>query len=43
VPIQTALARNDALNEYLRHTSSSLWAVPPGVSADGWWGETLLG
>ena len=43
VPIQTALARNDALNEYLRHTGSSLWAVPPGVGPDGWWGETLLG
>jgi deferrochelatase/peroxidase EfeB len=42
VPIQTALARNDALNEYLRHTGSSLWAVPPGVGPDGWWGETLL-
>jgi deferrochelatase/peroxidase EfeB len=43
VPIQTELARNDALNEYLRHTGSSVWAVPPGVGPDGWWGETLLG
>jgi len=43
VPIQNALSRNDALNEYLRHTDSSLWAVPPGVGSDGWWGQTLLG
>ena len=43
VPIQTELARHDAMNEYLRHTGSSLWAVPPGVGSDGWWGETLLG
>ena len=31
VPVQTALARNDGMNEYVRHTGSSLWAVPPGV------------
>jgi len=43
VPIQTELARHDAMNEYVRHTGSSLWAVPPGVGAGGWWGETLLG
>ena len=43
VPIQTELARHDAMNEYVRHTGSSLWAVPPGVRPGGWWGETLLG
>jgi deferrochelatase/peroxidase EfeB len=43
VPIQAELARHDAMNEYLRHTGSSLWAVPPGVDRGGWWGETLLG
>jgi deferrochelatase/peroxidase EfeB len=31
IPMQTALARTDALSEYLRHTGSGLWAVPPGV------------
>ena len=36
-------ARNDALNEYIQHVGSALFAVPPGVGADGWWGETLLG
>ncbi|RYV52019.1 iron uptake transporter deferrochelatase/peroxidase subunit [Pengzhenrongella frigida] len=30
-PMQTALARDDAMSEYLRHTGSGLWAVPPGV------------
>jgi deferrochelatase/peroxidase EfeB len=42
VPIQMQLARSDLLNEYLRHTGSSIWACPPGVRADGWWGETLF-
>ena len=31
IPMQTALARDDAMSEYLRHTGSGLWAVPPGV------------
>ncbi|WP_432496129.1 iron uptake transporter deferrochelatase/peroxidase subunit [Kineococcus gypseus] len=43
VPVQRALAADDALNEYVRHTGSGVWAVPPGVGADGWWGEPLLG
>ncbi len=42
VPIQTELARSDAMATYLRHTGSSVWAVLPGVGSDGWWGETLL-
>jgi deferrochelatase/peroxidase EfeB len=42
VPVQLALARNDAMMEYLRHTGSAIWACPPGVRADGWWGETLF-
>ncbi|MCS5715255.1 iron uptake transporter deferrochelatase/peroxidase subunit [Herbiconiux sp. CPCC 205716] len=43
VPIQMNLAKNDAMNEYLRHVGSGLWAVPPGASSGGWVGETLLG
>ena len=43
VPVQTALSRSDAMMEYLRHTGSSLWAVPPGIRPGGWWGDTLLG
>jgi deferrochelatase/peroxidase EfeB len=43
VPVQQALAARDALNEYIQHTGSGIWAVPPGVGPDGWWGQTLLG
>jgi hypothetical protein len=35
-------SRNDAMMEYLRHTGSAIWACPPGVRADGWWGDTLF-
>jgi deferrochelatase/peroxidase EfeB len=44
VPIQARLAENDALNEYIKHTASALFAVPPGVSAAGdWFGKALFG
>ena len=33
VPMQTTLSRDDALMEYLQHTGSGLFAVPPGVPA----------
>ncbi len=43
VPVQRSLARADILNEYIRHTSSGLWAVPPGVQApEDFWGSTLF-
>jgi deferrochelatase/peroxidase EfeB len=43
VPIQRRLGRNDALNEYIRHTGSAVFAVPPGLSAAGdWWGKELF-
>jgi deferrochelatase/peroxidase EfeB len=43
VPIQTRLARHDAMNEYLRHISSGLFACPPGVRApDDFWGRALF-
>ncbi|MBU4213667.1 MAG: Dyp-type peroxidase, partial [Actinobacteria bacterium] len=32
VPMQTAMARDDLLSEYLMHTGSGLWAVPPGIT-----------
>ena len=36
--------RSDAMNEYIRHTSSAVFACPPGLrDADDWWGRTLLG
>jgi deferrochelatase/peroxidase EfeB len=43
VPIQTQLGTHDRLNEYIRHTASALFAVPPGLSAAGdWWGKPLF-
>ena len=41
VPIQHRLASSDRLNEYIQHTSSGLWAVPPGT-AGGYLAEPLL-
>lgn len=42
VHIQTRLAAADRLNEYLVHTGSGIFAVPPGVKANGFVGETLI-
>lgn len=33
---------NDALNEYIVHVGSGVWACPPGVDATGFWGDTLF-
>ncbi len=43
VPMQNRLASQDALSEYLLHTGSGLFAIPPGVSEGGWIGQTLFG
>ncbi len=42
VPIQRRLGQNDALNEYIKHTGSAVFAVPPGTRRGGWVGETLF-
>jgi deferrochelatase/peroxidase EfeB len=43
IPVQQQLARADAMNEYIRHTGSGLFACPPGVTGpDRWWGDTLF-
>ncbi|WP_448641781.1 iron uptake transporter deferrochelatase/peroxidase subunit [Geodermatophilus sp. URMC 63] len=35
--------RLDAMNEYIRHTSSAVFACPPGVRDDAdWWGRALF-
>ena len=35
--------RSDAMNEYVRHTSSAVFACPPGVRDDtDWWGRSLF-
>jgi deferrochelatase/peroxidase EfeB len=43
VPVQQRLSRLDRMNEYVRHTGSALFAVPPGVRPGGWFGQALLG
>jgi high-affinity iron transporter len=42
VAIQTRLGSNDALGEYIEHTGSALFAVPPGAASGGYVGEALL-
>ena len=42
IPMQTRLSRDDGLMEYLRHTGSGLFAVPPGVRRGGYLGDTLV-
>jgi deferrochelatase/peroxidase EfeB len=42
VPIQRRLAAHDLLGEYLVHTGSALFAVPPGCRAGGYVGETMV-
>ncbi|WP_344579607.1 iron uptake transporter deferrochelatase/peroxidase subunit [Nonomuraea roseoviolacea] len=43
VPVQTNLAKHDALNEYIKHVSSGLFACPPGVrDAGDYWGRALF-
>jgi deferrochelatase/peroxidase EfeB len=43
LPLQQSLSRHDALNEYIEHVSSAVFAIPPGVR-DGhdWWGRGLF-
>ena len=42
IPVQRNL-RGDVLNEYIRHTSSALFACPPGVDGPGdYWGRALF-
>ncbi len=43
IPIQTRLAAQDGLNEYIKHTGGGIFAVPPGLSGVGdWWGKSLF-
>ncbi|HET7821681.1 MAG TPA: iron uptake transporter deferrochelatase/peroxidase subunit [Ornithinibacter sp.] len=43
VPMQRALARSDAMNEYIEHTGSAVFACPPGLGAGDDWGTQLFG
>jgi deferrochelatase/peroxidase EfeB len=42
VPIQRRLGSIDALNEYIKHVGSALFAVPPGANPGGYVGEGLV-
>jgi deferrochelatase/peroxidase EfeB len=42
VAIQQRLGALDALNEYIKHVGSALFAVPPGAEPGGYVGEALL-
>ncbi|MEV2246995.1 iron uptake transporter deferrochelatase/peroxidase subunit [Streptomyces sp. NPDC049970] len=43
IPVQRSLAASDALNEYIQHVGSAVFAVPPGVrDKDDWWGRALF-
>jgi deferrochelatase/peroxidase EfeB len=43
VPIQRNLSGHDAMNEYVQHVGSGIFAVPPGAVSGGYVGQTLLG
>ncbi|HZR42227.1 MAG TPA: iron uptake transporter deferrochelatase/peroxidase subunit [Ktedonobacteraceae bacterium] len=42
VPLQHRLASDDALNEYITHVGSAIFACPPGTHSAGFIGETLF-
>lgn len=45
IPLQSRLARSDLLNEYITHTGTGIFAVPPGIpegDMDAYWGSTLF-
>lgn len=42
IPIQRQLARDDVMNEYIRHVGSGIYACPGGVQPGGFWGERLF-
>ncbi len=42
IPIQQRLAEQDALNEYLVHTGSAIFACPSGVSEGDWMARGLF-
>lgn len=45
IPVQRELSRKDALNEYITHNGSALFACPPGIAegdSSAYWGSTLF-
>ena len=42
IPMQSRLSIGDGMHEYLKHTGSALFAVPPGARRGGYVGEPLF-
>jgi deferrochelatase/peroxidase EfeB len=42
IALQNRLGRHDALNEYISHVGSALFACPPGLAPGQSWGDTLF-
>jgi len=42
IPIQTRIGVGDAMSEYLQHTGSALFAIPPGVAEGEYVGQALF-
>jgi deferrochelatase/peroxidase EfeB len=42
IELQRKLGQHDALNEYIQHVGSAIFAVPGGVGRGGYWGDGLL-
>jgi len=43
ITVQKSLAGHDALNEYIKHVGSAIFAVPPGARQGGSIGDALFG
>jgi deferrochelatase/peroxidase EfeB len=42
ITLQRRLGTHDALNEYISHVGSGLFACPPGLRPGQHWGDTLF-
>lgn len=42
IPIQTKLGQGDGLSEYVQHTGSALFAIPPGIAQGQYVGQALF-
>jgi deferrochelatase/peroxidase EfeB len=42
ISLQQKLGTSDALNEYIQHTGSALFACPPGIGPGQHWGDDLF-
>ena len=46
IPVQAQMSSKDALNEYITHTGTAVFACPPGLhegDSSAYWGSTLFG